>query len=596
MTITLTTEWHKGVMARAVPGGYWDSESKAWVLDAPTPRSAAIVCKLFPAVAVQHPELVELRDELLHDVRPFDNATPFDRRISAPRVEKILARKGWSLHDYQALDLGYAEARLRQNGGVYIGWDRGLGKTLALCCLIDALNAQRTLVVAPNTAKHSVWGDALEEFCPWVETIVLPNAKAKRERTLDYVRERCSPFDERGPLVLVVHYEALALIAGVGYERRGKPIQYGYDEGWPEHMPRTLTVAQRNRLDIDEREAYRKTMGEGWGKFGEWDLFGADEAHRLGNPKAQQTKAANKVRAKARVAESGSIIQNHLEELYSPLHWLFPKNYKSQWRDWNDRFLDYAEGGYGKICLGVKPEMVEALRKELAAFMVYRRKEDELDLPDKIAVDLRVEMSAKQRKAYDELVASCLARLDDGSCVVADEGAPMLNKLRQIATGLDLVTEEIADSTKLDAAVELIEDSPDDDFVVFSWYKAAVRALADRLAKRNIEAFAVTGDVPHGRRAEYIARYQAGEGRVFIGTIATLGESVNLQRANQVIMLDRSFNPALNGQAVDRAHRQGQTRRVTVTNLITKDSVDELNVLPVLASKEALRASILGGI
>jgi hypothetical protein len=586
-------------MARAVPGAHWDPTHKAYVVDQADPRAAAIILKLFPAAGVQHPELVELRNELLFDVRPFDNATPFGRRISAPRVEAVLDRKGWSLHDYQAIDLGYAEAFIRQYGGFYIGWDRGLGKTLALCCMIDALNAQRTLVVAPNTAKNSVWAAGLEEFCPWVETLVLPNDKAKRERMLAYVRERSSPFDERGPFALVVHYEALALVAGVSYKRKGgkdKAVEYGYEDGWPEHMPTTLTVRERNQLDADERKAYGKVMGNGWDKYGEWDLFGADEAHRLANPKSQQSKAAKKVRAKHRLAESGSIIQNHLEEMFSPLQWLFPNNYKAQWRDWNDRYLDYAEGGYGKICVGVKPERVEDLRKELATFMVYRRKEDELDLPERIDVDMRIEMSPKQRKAYDDLVVSCIARLDDGSCVVADEGAPMMNKLRQIATGLDLVTDGVADSSKLDAAIELIEDSPDDDFVVFSWYKAAVHALADRLAARNIGSFSITGDLSHARRAEAIARFMAGEGRVFIGTIATLGESVNLQRANQVIMLDRSFNPALNGQAVDRAHRQGQQRRVTVTNLITKDSVDELNVLPALANKEALRAAILGGI
>lgn len=634
--IVLTNEYHKAPMARAVPGAHWDPEQKAYVVDQPDPRAAAIILKLFPMTGVQHPELVELRNELLFDVRPFDNATPFGRRISAPRVEARLheqwsctvdecrekadskaqppcpahgdTMKHWKFHDYQSIDLGYAEAFIRAHGGFYIGWDRGLGKTLALCCMIDALDAQRTLVVCPNTAKQDPWAIGLETFCPWVETIVMPNDRAKRERTLDYVRERCSPYDERGPFALVLHYEALALVAGISYKRKGKAVEYGFEPGqWPEEMKPSLSVPARNALlkaaakpehQLDPEivsKAYRKVMGNGWDRYS-FDLFGADEAHRLANPAAQQSKAAKKVRAKYRLAESGSIIQNHLEEMFSPLQWLFPDNYSSQWRDWNDRYLDYAEGGYGKICLGVKPERVEALRKELATFMVYRRKEDELDLPARIDIDERVEMSPSQRKVYDKLVQTCIARLDDGTVIAADEGAAMLTKLRQVATGLDLLAAGVADSSKLDKAIELIEDSPDDDFVVFSWYKAAVHALADRFAKKKIDAFTVTGDVPHARRYERIARFMAGEGRVFIGTIATLGESVNLQRANQVIMLDRSYNPALNGQAVDRAHRQGQRRRVTVTNLITKDSVDELNVLPALANKEALRAAILGGI
>ncbi len=553
--ILLTDEWNKSNMARAVPGAYWDTGTKHFVLDAPTPRSAAVVLKLFPDVGQRHPELAVLRDELLADVRPFDRATPFDTRIHAPRVQAVLDKKGWDLHEYQALDLGYAEAVLRVHGGFYVGWDRGLGKTLGTCCLIDSLDAQRTLVVAPNTAKQTVWAEALEMFCPWAEVIVLPNAKAARERTLARVldhRKRCHT-----PLVLVIHYEALALIAG---------------------------------------KAKKGQLGDGWQKYGTWDLFAADEAHRLANPKALMSRAAKKVPSTYRLALSGSIIQNNLAEIFSPLQWLFPDTYKSAWRDWNDRFLDYVEGGYGKICLGVKPHMVEAMRTELGGIMCYRRKQDELDLPACVEQDLRVELSAKQRKAYNELVETCIATLDDDTKIKADSGAPMMNKLRQVATGLGLVSDELTDSTKLDLAVDLIMDAADDDFVVFSWYKAPVNELAQRLEAKGVGCFVVTGDTPHSERAESFARFQAGEGRVVIGTLATMGESVNLQRANNVIFLDRSFNPALNGQARDRVDRQGQTRTTLITHIIAKDTVDELNVLPTLANKAALRAAILGGV
>jgi SNF2 family DNA or RNA helicase len=90
-------------------------------------------------------------------------------------------------------------------------------------------------------------------------------------------------------------------------------------------------------------------------------------------------------------------------------------------------------------------------------------------------------------------------------------------------------------------------------------------------------------------------RFQAGERRVFVGTLATLSESVNLQRASNAIFLDRHWNPATNVQAADRIYRIGQTKPVTITHLVARDTVDELRVLPALASKEALRRSIFGG-
>lgn len=543
--ITLTTEYKKRLTASAVPGSYYDPESKSWVLLDPSPKAAAVALKLFPDLARSHPELVERRDQLRKDVRPFDNATAAHLHSTSG----VALDAGLMFYNYQSLDLGYIEGVLRAHGGAYIGWERGLGKTLAACALIDALGCRRTLVVAPNTAKASVWLPELERFLPGHDVFVLPNEKKKREALL--ASNVLRPEWDGPPLVLVVHYEALNLIA-------------------------------KQRKD-----------GSGWKKYGEWDLVIADEAHRLKNPKAQMTRAIKKIPTRMKLALSGSIIENHAEELFSPLQWLFPDSYSSKWRDWNDRFLDYVDGPFGKLCVGIKQERLDALRDELGRFMVYRRKEDELDLPEKTEQTLLVDLSPGQRKAYNELADTCVTQLDNGDLVAAEDGLVMLTRLRQLATGLDLLG-ELRDSSKLDVAVELIEDNEDEAFVVFTWYKAAAYALAERLEARGIEHFVVTGDVSHANRASYIDRFQRGEGRVFIGTLSTLGESVNLHRATNAIFLDRSWNPATNAQAADRIYRIGQTQPVTITHLIARDTVDELRVQPALASKEALRAAILG--
>src|SRR5581483_8536591 len=113
-----------------------------------------------------------------------------------------------------------------------------------------------------------------------------------------------------------------------------------------------------------------------------------------------------------KLALSGTIFANHLEELFSQIQWLFPDRYRSKWRDFNDRFLDYVENGYGKVCIGVKIEKLEELRQELGVFMVVRYKHDELDLPDKTYQTLEVQLSPAQRKAYDELRDTCVAQLE----------------------------------------------------------------------------------------------------------------------------------------------------------------------------------------
>lgn len=538
-TITLTDDYLKRNAARSVPGAFYDSAHKAWVLKDPTPRAAAVVLKLFPDLAAQYPELLNERSKLDQDVRPFDTARKLGLSIEAPEVQDRMDYLGLDFYPFQSEDLGFMHAVLEKHGGAYLGWERGMGKTLGACALIDSLEATKVLVVCPNTAKESVWAPEIRKWLG-LEAIVLPNEKPKRERQLGWIRQ--APDHAR---ILIVHYEALALID--------------------------------------------------WKKLGvEWDLVVADEAHRIKNPKAKMTRALKKIPAHRRLALSGSIIQNHAEELFSPLQWLFPDIYRSKWRDWNDRFLDYVDSGWGKVCVGVKADRIRDMQDELGRFMAYRRKEDELSMPERVDQTMHVTLSPAQLKAYRELQESCLVELEDGTRIKAADGLAMLGKLRQIATGLDLVTNEIADSAKLDLALDLIEDS-EEPTVVFTWYKAAGLAMERRLADRSIDSFRVDGDVAQKERAERIARFQEGEGRVFIGTLATLGESVTLTRATQAIFLDRSWNPSHNTQAADRIYRIGQERPVTITHIVAKGTVDELRVQPVIQSKEILRRMILGG-
>lgn len=546
--ITLTDEYRLHQQARAVPGAYYDRERKAFVLANPTPRAAAVALRLFPNLAAEHPELPELRAKLGQEIRPFDNAAQYGGCIAAPRVRAQLAEEGHDLYAFQALDLAYVAAVLESHGGAYLGWERGLGKSVGTAALIDELDCRRTLIVAPNTAKRAVWAPELARLCPWLEVVVLRNSRPQRERDLGYVKQL---IETGQPFALIVHYEALDIV--------GKT----------------------------------RANGRGWDQYGEWDLIAADEAHRIANAKTKMARALKKILTRRKLALSGSIIQNNAEEMFSPLQWLFPQAYRSKWRDWNDRFLDYVDSGYSRVCVGVKIEKLEDLRRELGVFMCFRRKEDELDLPKRTEEWRFVDLSPAQRRAYEELQESCIARLDDDTLVTAQDGLVLLTRLRQVATGLDLLG-AVTDSSKQDFCVELIEDNPDEAFVVFSWYKAAAYSLAHRLTTLGIDNYVVTGEVSHDERARFIQEFQAGKGRVFIGSLATLGESVTLTRASNAVFLDRSWNPGTNAQAADRIYRIGQSKPVTITHIVARDTVDEMRVLPSLASKEQLRRMILG--
>lgn len=553
MLIPITNLYTQAPMARAIPNAEYNRESRQWELDMDeaTPRDAVVALKLFPELAVDYPVLIDLQQQMVQEMRPFDNATPFNTRIEDNAVSRVMATEDKTYYDFQALDLGYLKAVLETHRGAYLGWERGMGKTIGALSLADVLpdveDDRDILIVAPNSAKGTVWYPEVEKYFGDTHHIkLLPNPKAKRERAIQQVKEWKE--DGEYPVVLIVHYEALAIIAG------------------------------KNK--------------KGWEKLGKWKLIICDEVHRIKNLRAQMTKALKKVPAHFKLGLSGSIIQNSVEEMFSPLQWLFPTQYKSKWRDWNDRFLDYVEGGYAKIFVGILPDMLDSLRAELGVFMVYRRKEDELDMPERVDEDVLLELSTGQRKAYDELVSGCLAQLEDETFVVADEGLPMLTKLRQVATGLDILG-GVADSAKLDYAAELIEDNQDEQFVVFSWFKPACEALAERLPDGTVAV--VHGDIRQDHRDPIIERFVAGEFRVLVCTIATMGESQNFQNANNVIFLDRSWNPGDNTQAEDRVYRLGQERKVTITHLISKDTVDQRRVTPVTLTKNVLRQILLGG-
>lgn len=576
-TITLTTEYMKRNRAMAVPGAYWDRDSRSYVLDVDTvtPRTALIALKLFPELAVTHPELAELRDNYAQDVRPLDYAQRWwdsqthspGGQVLAPRVEARMAQEGMAFYDFQRIDLSYLAQRLRQDGAAYLGWERGLGKTLGAIALAEAIGAQRILVLSGNTAKRSVW---LPDWERWAGDWGIPYAAIPNDNTERVKHGQKIPgsgprdqfltalqADKDAPRVVFAHMEALNIVAKTRKNNRG------------------------------------------WDRLGEWDLIILDEGHHISNKKALQTKALKRIPTRHKLLLSGSIISNHAGELYSQLNWLFPKHYKNELRDWNDRFLDWVDLEGHREYVGVRLERLHELRDELGRYMVYRTKGDELDLPPITIQDLPIDLSPRQRRIYDDLARDAIAELDSGQVLTAANGLSLLTKLRQVATGLDLVGDQLADSAKIDAAVDIIRDAPDEAFVVFTYFVGTAEALARRLADVGIQAFTVTGKVTdHEQRAGWISRFQAGEGRVFIGTLGTLGESVTLSRASNVLFLDRSWNPQLNDQSTDRVaggfRAQQVGRPITVTNLVARDTVDESRITPVLHSKEAVRAVVLG--
>lgn len=563
VSIALTDDHKYRQKVLAVDGAFWSRESGAYIVNNPSPRAAAAIIALFPEALVLYPELTRIRDSAYGDARPHDFASELEFRLSVGQLGDK------TLYDWQDIDGGYLAGILRRDHGAFVGWDRGLGKTLITAAFATKLAAKRTLIVARNDAKDPVWKAQLEEVLPDHEILVLPNDAKKRQQMLAWlVRNKNFRSTDNFPipLVLIVHYEALALIAG------------------------TKTVNH-----TDGTSSVTKGGGAGWDKLGKWDIMAFDEGHRLAsyNPNSrkntQMGRALSQLRRKnvdMALNLTGSSIMNRPDDLFGQLHFLYPDRYRAKWADWNDRFIDYVDDGNRKVPIGFKAERLPELRRELGVFMVYRTKAEVFkSLPPLIHQHVELELYPEQRRVYNEMRDQFWAKLENDGIKAVNPLAQM-NLLRRIATYYPGVP-----SAKLDFAMHELEEEPDAQFIVFTWYKEPGRAIAERLGD---QAIVVDGDVPIRQRAELLRRHKQGLSRVLVGSIATLGESLNLQYAHEAIRLDRDWNPQVNAQTTDRLYRNGQESTVTLRDLWSKETVDTLRVRPNLASKESLRKAVFG--
>jgi SNF2 family DNA or RNA helicase len=534
----------KARLARGIPGVAGDYTSRTYILNTTAnEQGVRVAMSLFKDKQLELEEALASTDTV-PNLRPLDMAT--DWAGDREHWELLADTDGIDtskLYRFQVTDAAYACARMLQDEGAYLAHDRGLGKTLMALVCADELSSYHTVVVCPNSAKDPVWRAEINNWYPHANCYTVGGSEAQRDRAL-------KTWKQFGGFLLV-HYEALRLVD--------------------------------------------------WKKYPA-DLVVVDEAHRLsrghaGHKAPQFYKALKKIPSQYRLALSGSVLVNSPEDLFGALHWLFPKVYASRDRDWNSRYVRYAEGTAFKVCLGVKPNMLAQMRAELGTFMIVRKKEDELsDLPELIRQTIKVDLSPGQRKVYDDLATKMIAEMPDGDQIKVTSVLGQLAKLRQVACGLDLLDATVSDSTKLDVAVDLVVDNLPNKTVVFTWHRATAVALSQRLHDRGIDTALVHGGVPTKMRDAVIRLFKdEDEPKVLIATIKTVGESQNFQVANQVVFVEHSWTQADMDQARDRVYRNGQKQRVTVVDIVSRATIDTQRVLPALAAKEQLAKMILGG-
>ncbi len=313
-----------------------------------------------------------------------------------------------------------------------------------------------------------------------------------------------------------------------------------------------------------------------------WDIVVLDEAQSIKNPESQVARAAFELESKWRVALSGTPIENRLDELWSVFHFA-SRGLLGGRSDFHDRFVARPEPE--RLRELIKPFLLRRLKKEVAP-----------ELPPRTDVTLHVELEESERAVYDAVRAATkrdvLDKLASGGSVLAALEA--LLRLRQAASHPALVPGQAADtSSKVDTLVEALADAASDGHkaLVFSQWTSMLDLIEPRLRGEGISFTRLDGSTAD--RAGVVARFQRDDGPpVMLISLKAGGTGLNLTAADHVFLLDPWWNPAVEDQAADRAHRIGQDKPVFVYRLVAKDTVEE-GILALQERKRAIADSAL---
>ncbi|MFD8571867.1 DEAD/DEAH box helicase [Streptomyces sp. NPDC059639] len=444
-----------------------------------------------------------------------------------------------TLRDYQLRGLAWLDLMTSLGLGGCLADDMGLGKTVTLIALhLRRDRPEPTLVVCPASLLGN-WQREIEKFAPGVPVRRFHGA----DRSLD---------DGTGGFVLTTYGTLRTRAAGLAAH--------------------------------------------------DWGMVVADEAQHVKNPNSATAKALRTIDAPARVALTGTPVENNLSELWALLDWTTPGllGPLKAFRALHARAVE----GEGPL---ENPEAIERLSRLVRPFILRRRKSDPgivPELPPKTESDHPAPLTREQASLYEAVVRESMAQIE------AAEGIGRRGLIMKLLTSLKQVCNHPAQylkegeqsrprlvgrSGKLALLDELLDTivAEDASVLVFTQYVSMAKLLSTHLTTRGIPSQLLHGGTPVAERERMVDRFQSGDVPVFLLSLKAAGTGLNLTRAGHVIHFDRWWNPAVEEQATDRAYRIGQTQPVQVHRLITEGTVED-RIAELLAAKRSLADAVLG--
>ena len=306
-----------------------------------------------------------------------------------------------------------------------------------------------------------------------------------------------------------------------------------------------------------------------------------DEAQNIKNPDAIITKAIKNVNAKVKFALTGTPIENNLMELWSIFDFIMPG------------YL-YNKSKFKSIFVNNDKNIIE-LKNLIKPFILRRTKKEVItELPDKIEQKIIIDLEKEHKRAYEgyvNLITRKIKENNQDNITVFS----YLTKLRQLCLSPELMVKNYqGKNSKLDVLINIINDSSDEKILVFSQFTKVLEVIGKRLNEENISYSYLDGKTSAKDRVKLVEEFNTNNNKVFLISLKAGGTGLNLTSANIVVHFDPWWNPAVEDQASDRAHRIGQKNVVNVIKLIAKGTAEE-RVINLQETKKELIEDVING-
>ena len=582
--VRLRTQWHQKELVRQIPGARWDAHGKVWTV--PLTWASLVTARgVFGDVLTVDEPLQDWSWRHYHErIRPAlelrDALEPVDDGSAELDVLRLWnGFTGPSLYPFQVAGVQFM---LRAGSGL-LGDEMGAGKTpqtLSTVRAHDQLDGTGlpALVICPNSVKHH-WATDAATWLPQATPYVVDGTAAQRRKVLKAaLRDRYA--------LVIINIEAVRLFTRLAPYGSIKLARCR--ECDPQHGQEGLTAA---RCEVHHKE------------LNEFDFQAVvlDEAHRVKDPKAKQTRAiwhvGHRPSVRYRWALTGTPIANNPADLWSVMHFVAPDEHPVRSTS-IDRFCLMSWNAFGGMdVVGLRPDTREEFFKIIDPRFRRMLKSIVLpQLPPKIRQVRYVDMPAAQARAYRELATQLRTRLADGTLLLAANQLVVKTRLMQFASASVTVEKPDVDdlsswqvtmrepSPKLDVLVEVLEELGVTQtsvgrppVLIAAEHLDMIELVCARLERLNLRYAKITGEVAPIDRQRALEALNAHRIHALVFTGKAGGVGLNMSAADTLVNVQRSWSLVDERQKEDRNHRVGSEVHdaVQIIDLITRDTVEE---------------------